>query len=213
MQKDDQPAFTRISYAIEDYALIVPVSNDLMNDNTAGLMAYLSRWMGKKSVLTENINLLSLLGTLEGTALTSGKEIAGIKTALNTGLDPAISQTAALLTNQSGFNVLDLLTDSNGRPLLMPDPTKPTQMLLRGRPIVMLSDTYLPNDETNGAPLYIGDFSQFGTLFRAATMAVASTNVGGNSWNTNSTEVRAITRLDEMQTDSAAAVKRFIPLV
>lgn len=209
--KNDQPMFKRIEYKLEDYALILPVSNDLIADEAGGLIAYLGRWMGIKSVITENINLLALLNTLTGAALTAGKEIAGIKTALNKALDPTISANAAILTNQSGYDALDQLVDGNGRDLLLPDPTQPNVYRLRGKRIVMISDELLPN-EADGAPVYIGDFKQFASLIRRSAMEFASTNVGGNAWNTNSTEFRAIQRQDEIKTDAGAAVKRTIAL-
>lgn len=211
IDKDDQPKFQRVDFTVEDYALIVPLSNDLLADETAGLMTYLANWMGRKSVLTENINLLALLGALSATDIAAGEEIKGLKTALNTALDPSISQTASILTNQSGYNVLDNLTDKNGRGLLQPDPTQPKRMLLSGRPIIVLSDAILANGEGK-APIYLGDFSQFGTLIRRQNMELATTNIGGNAWGTNSTEARAIMRMDEIKTDGAAAVKRTLAL-
>lgn len=207
--KDDKPQFKRVDFAVEDYSLIVPMSNDLLADNAAGLMRYLASWMGRKSVLTENINLLALLGALTSEDLAQGKEYAGIKTALNKGLDPSISVNAKILTNQSGFNALDQLVDTQGRDLLQPDPRQPETSLLRGRQIVVVSDALLPN-ASEKAPVYIGDFTQFGTLIRRAAMELATTNVGGNSWATNSTEARAIMRIDEIKTDENAVVKREI---
>lgn len=211
IQKDDKPQFSRVDFAVEDYSLIVPMSNDLLADNAAGLMQYLADWMGRKSVLTENINLLALLGALASEDLTQGKEYAGIKTALNKGLDPSISVNAKILTNQSGFNVLDQLVDTQGRDLLQPDPRQPETSLLRGRQIVVVSDALLPN-ATEKAPAYIGDFTQFGTLIRRTAMELATTNIGGSSWATNSTEARAIMRIDEIKTDEKAVVKREIPV-
>lgn len=207
--KDDKPQFQRVNFAVEDYALIVPMSNDLLTDETAGLMGYLADWLGRKSVLTENINLLALLAALPSEDLTQGKEYAGIKTALNKGLDPSISVNAKILTNQSGFNALDQLVDAQGRDLLQPDPRQPETSLLRGRQIIVLSDAVLPN-ASEKAPVYIGDFTQFGTLIRRSAMEIATTNVGGNSWATNSTEARAIMRMDEIKTDDKAVIKREI---
>lgn len=211
ISKDDQPKFQRVDFTVEDYALIVPLSNDLLADETAGLMAYLANWMGRKSVLTENINLLALLAALSATDIPAGEEMKGLKTALNTGLDPAISQTSVMVTNQSGYNVLDNLTDKNGRYLLQPDPTQPRRMLFAGRPVVALSDSLLAN-ESEKAPVYVGDLSQYGTLIRRQNMELATTNIGGSAWGTNSTEARAIMRMDEIKTDGAAALKRTLSL-
>lgn len=43
--QDDKPAFRKIAYKVEDYALILPVSNDLLRDTDEALLAYISRWL------------------------------------------------------------------------------------------------------------------------------------------------------------------------
>lgn len=212
ISKDDKPAFAKVEYTVEAYALIVPVSNDLLNDTDQNLLAYLSRWLGKKAVITENKLLLTLLTALDGSAasITESGALKTIKKLVNTTLDPIFGVSATFLTNQSGFNFLDSLEDSNGRPLLQINPADRTQYMVCGRAVHVVSDAVLPNNTT--APLYVGDFKSFGTLFRRQAMEIASTNVGGNAWNTNSTEVRAITRLDAKQFDAAAVAAGKITL-
>lgn len=204
ISKDDKPAFTKIEFTVEDYALIVPVSNDLLADADQNLLAYLSRWMGKKAVMTENALLLALLTALDGSAapIAADGALKSIKTLVNTKLDPIFGAGASFLTNQSGFNFLDTLEDGNGRPLLQVNPADRTQYMVGGRAVHVVSDAVLPNKTT--APLYVGDFQSFGTLFRRQPMEIASTNIGGNAWATNSTEVRAITRLAAKTFDSKA---------
>ena len=204
ISKDDKPAFSKIEFTVEDYALIVPVSNDLLADTDQNLLAYLSRWMGKKAVLTENALLLALLTALDGSAapIAADGALKSIKTLVNTKLDPIFAAGASFLTNQSGFNFLDTLEDGNGRPLLQVNPADRTQYMVGGRAVHVVSDAVLPNKTT--APLYVGDFKSFGTLFRRQPMEIASTNIGGNAWATNSTEVRAITRLDAKTFDTKA---------
>lgn len=212
ISKDDKPAFAKVEFTVEDYALIVPVSNDLLKDTDQNLLAYLSRWLGKKAVITENKLLLTLLTTLDGAAasITESGALKAIKKLVNTTLDPIFGVSASFLTNQSGFNFLDSLEDGNGRPLLQVNPADRTQYMVGGRAVHVVSDAVLPNKTT--APLYVGDFKSFGTLFRRQAMEIASTNVGGNAWNTNSTEVRAITRLDAKQFDAAAVAAGKITL-
>lgn len=204
ISKDDKPAFTKIEFTVEDYALIVPVSNDLLADTDQNLLAYLSRWMGKKAVMTENALLLALLTALDGSAapIAADGALKSIKTLVNTKLDPIFGAGASFLTNQSGFNFLDTLEDGNGRPLLQVNPADRTQYMVGGRAVHVVSDAVLPNKTT--APLYVGDFKSFGTLFRRQPMEIASTNIGGNAWATNSTEVRAITRLAAKTFDAKA---------
>ena len=212
ISKDDKPAFAKVEFTVEDYALIVPVSNDLLNDTDQNLLAYLSRWLGKKAVITENKLLLTLLTALDGSAasITETGALKAIKKLVNTTLDPIFGVSASFLTNQSGFNFLDSLEDGNGRPLLQINPADRTQYMVGGRAVHVVSDAVLPNKTT--APLYVGDFKSFGTLFRRQAMEIASTNVGGNAWNTNSTEVRAITRLAVAKFDDKAVAAGKITL-
>ena len=199
----EKPKFTKVDYTIKDYAGFIPVSNDLLEDNTAGLLEYLARWFAKKGVLTENTLLLGLLGKVNPTAAAAGEELETIKTALNATLDPAIAASAQIITNQNGFNYLDLLVDGHDRPLLQPDPTQPTRKLFAGHRVTVLSNDQLKN-ATGGAPIYIGDFEQYGTLFVRKGLEVESTRVGGTAWRSNSTEIRGIVRLDAQAIDGAA---------
>lgn len=209
----DQPAFAKVTYSLTKYGLRIPISNELMNDEVANLMAYLSRWFAKKLVLTENSLLITALKTLTASALTStGVEAdAAIKTILNKTLDPAISQAAVIMTNQSGFDALDQLVDLNGRGLLQPDPTNATLYRMFGRRVVPVSDAQLPNT-SNKPEFFIGSFKEFATLFRRDGMEVASTDIGGNAWASDSTEVRGIVRLGVSKFDTSAVVRRQLTL-
>ena len=210
----DQPLFGKVTYALSKYGLRIPVSNELMKDEAANLMAYLGRWFAKKLILTENSLLIAALGT-PSTALTSGsiEADAAIKTILNKTLDPAISASAVILTNQTGFDALDQLVDLNGRGLLQPDTTNATMMKMFGRRVVAVSDAQLPNLSTNTyAPFYIGDMREFATLFSKEGFEVASTDVGGDAWAKDSTEVRGIARLCVSKFDTAAVVARKLAL-
>ena len=191
--QDDKPAFRKIAYKVEDYALILPVSNDLLRDTDEALLAYINLLVTKLAALDTG-----------AAAATETDVVKVLKTALNKTLDPAISATAHFVTNQDGFNALDQLVDGNNRPLLQPDPTGSTGKLLFGRGITVVSNGILKT-ATSKAPIYCGDFTQYATLFRRQPLEIASTDIGGNAWKTNSTEVRAITRLDAQVFDSEAA--------
>lgn len=216
--KGDKPKFTKVTYTLSKYGLRVPVSSELINDNTAGLMAYLARWFAKKGVITENAKLKTLLATLTPANLTVGKEVDSLKKEITKKLDPSIAQNAVVITNQSGFAYLDGLTGTDGRGLLQPDPTTGTPMLFKNKPVVVLSDAELPNRvvTTTGAtkgeyyPVYVGDFKAFGTLFKRNALEVATTDIGGNAWASGSTEVRGIIRLDAQKLDGEAAILREI---
>lgn len=219
---DDQPSFGKVPYSLTTYGLRLPISNELLDDESAGLIPYLSRWYAKKLALTHNELVLGKLNALTASNIapsTADSAIIGaIKQLLNVSLDPAISATANIITNQDGFNYLDQLTDDKGRPLLQPDPTSGTPMLFHSRPVKMLSNAQLATrevtttGETKGVyyPLYVGDGRQYMTLFQRAPMELASTDIGGDAWKSYSTEMRGIVRLGASVFDSAAMVKREI---
>lgn len=203
--KDDQPSFAKITYTVSKYAMILPVSNELMDDNTAGLMQYLARWFAKKGVITENRELLGKTNDIEATAAAKGKELETIKTALNVTLDPDIALNARFIVNQDAWNALDNLVDGNARPLLQPDPTSATSKMLLSHPIVCMPNSQMPNNSDGTSTILVGDFTQYATLFRKKPLEIASTNIGGNAWNTASTEVRGIMRMSVEKFDSSAA--------
>ncbi len=211
---DDQPAFHKVPYTTSKKALILPVSNELMTDNVANLFQYLSQWFAKKLVITENAMLVTLLRTLTAVDI-STDPLKGIKKALNVDLDPAIAAVSTIITNQSGFNELDNLLDDNKRPLLQPDPTNATVNRIKGHTVAVASDATLPNvtsgegqSATTAADIFIGDGREFATLFRCGGFELASTDIGGSAWRTDSTEIRGIARLGVTKFDEAAMVRR-----
>ena len=211
--KDDQPAFQKVPYALDKYGLIVPVSNELLSDEVANLMGYLARWFAKKEVITENNLIITALKTLTPAAMGSATidPISALKTILNEELDPAIAANSIILTNQTGFNALDQLTDEMGRGLLQPDPTNSTIKRALDRRVVVASNAVLANVDSK-APFFVGDGMEFGTLFRKGNREVASTNIGGNAWATDSTEVRGISRMCFTKFDTAAMTYKQLTL-
>ena len=208
---DDQPAFAKITYTLTKYGLILPVSNELANDEVANLFGYIARWFAKKDVILENSLLITALQTLSPTTLTGSSEIRDLKKVLNVVLDPAISANAVIITNQSGFDALDALEDNNGRGLLQPDPTNATMYRLFGHPVHVASNAALANTNTNSkADIFIGDGKEFATLFVRQPLEIVSTDIGGAAFTTDSIQVRGITRKCVTKFDAAAMARRNI---
>lgn len=202
----ESPKFNKVDYSLDEYRDFLPVSNTLLQDTPIVIMSYLSKWFSKKVILTHNSLVLTLLNAITGTAVTDyTKLLSEIKSVLNKTLDPAFSASASILTNQSGFDLLDQLEDGTGRPLLQPDPTNVTQFRIKGRPLVFLSDAHWPNMTSPArARIAIGDGREYMTIFRRAGFEFSSTNVGGKAWRSNSTEVRGIARFDAQELDAGA---------
>ncbi|MDE1367644.1 phage major capsid protein [Bacillus licheniformis] len=202
----ENPKFENIKYNIKDYAGILVLSNDLLADTQEALLQYLSNWLAKKSAVTRNTLILNQLGTLAKTTVSKQDDIKDI---LNVKLDPAINATTKVVTNQSGFNVLDKLKDAFGRYLLQPNPTDPTKKLLFGKPVSVISDKYLPNGGTKTTPKYpliIGDLKEAVKLFDRQQYSILTTNVGGKAFYRNSTDMRIIEREDVVLWDTDAVV-------
>jgi len=198
----DTPTFKNIVYAILDRGGILPMPNNLLNDNTANLQAYLNRWLAKKNVATRNSLIVTLLKTLTKVAIA---DIDDIKDILNVTLDTAISAMAVVVMNQDAFNVFDKMKDLNGDYLLQPNPLDRTQKLLAGKVVHVYSNRTLPTVATK-APVIIGSLKEAVTLFDREQISLLSTSIGGGAFKGNRTDIRAITREDVKMVDGDALV-------
>lgn len=208
--KNDQPKFTKVTYTVDKYGDRLPVSSELLSDNTAGLLRYLAGWFGPKYILTKNTLLLELLtGLTTEVTLTAGSEAKELRKALITKLNTAHSSAATLLTNQNGYAEMDGWEDKNGRSLLVPNPADPNVYRLSGRRVVYADNDLIPNEDTK-APIYVGNFKAVGTLFVRKGIEMAATDVGGDAWATDSYEIRGLCRLDAVTMDPNAGFKATI---
>lgn len=208
--KDDQPNFAKISYTVSKYGDRLPVSSELLEDNTAGLLQYLANWFGPKYILTKNSLLIALLtGLTTEVPLTAGNEAKELRQAIIKNLNTAHSKSAILLTNQNGYAEMDGWQDGNGRSLLVPNPADPEVYRLGGRQVVYADNDLIP-DEASKYPIYVGNFKALGTLFVRKGIEMAATDVGGDAWANDSYEIRGLCRMDAQEVDENAAFKATI---
>lgn len=196
----DEPKLTLIKYLIKRYSGIQRITNSLLKDTAENILAWLTSWVAKKVVVTRNAAIIAQLDTAPKKATVS--KFDDIKDLMGQ-LDPAIHMTSYFVTNQSGWVALSKVKTGTGKYLLEPDPTQPDHYTVLGHELKIVSDRWLP-DVSGNHPLYFGDFSQAITLFDRESMSIATTNVGGRSWNTDTTEMRVIDRFDVQPTDSDA---------
>lgn len=205
IQETDNPKFTPISYKVKSRAGYLPLTNELLADNDANLIGYVTNWIARKAAHTRNTHILTKLKTLTPQALA---DLKAINKVLNVTLDPAISRSAVILTNQDGWDWFDNQLDTNGRPVLQEDFTQPGRKLYKGRPIEVVANRNLPSitGTPDMAPIFIGNLKQFMVLFNRRFFELASTREGGDAWRRNTTEMRTIMRDDYVQWDGEAAV-------
>lgn len=200
----DNPKFRPFSYAVKKRGGILPITNELLADSDQNVINYVSTWIGKKAVATRNALILSQLNALSKTPMANFDDV---RSALNVKLDPAISLSSIILTNQDGFDHLDGLKDSTGRYLLVDDLTQPGKKLFKGRQVVVVNNRQLASDTGAGtAPIIMGDLKQLIVLFSRKFYELASTKEGGDAFKRDTTDLRALMRDDIKTWDTGAAV-------
>lgn len=203
---NEQPKFTKLVYECKKYADKLIVSNELMAD-ASGLIRYLAGWWAPKYVLTKNKLIMALLTAQTYSALsgsTDAEQIKAMKTLINTGLNTAHSKRATILTNASGYNIMDNWAETSGRPMLIPDPKGGDFSRFKGRPVLYADDDLIPNKSDTEHPYFIGDFKAFARMFLRQGTRIRSTDIGGAAWDTDSTEIRCTCRMDCRVVDAAA---------
>lgn len=201
----NNPKFVAVSYSVKKRGGILPITNELLADSDQNIINYITRWIGKKAVVTRNKLITDLLLTMSPKSL---GDLKAIKKVLNVDLDPAISLNSVVLTNQDGYNWLDSQQDANGRFLLQDDITQPGRKLLFGRPVVVCSNRYLPSitGTPNQAPIFIGNLEELIVLFSRRFFELAATKEGGDAFKRDTTDLRTIMRDDIKFWDTGAAV-------
>lgn len=192
-----QPKFRNVEYKVDNYGVITPVAKSFLQDETANFMSYLSKHFARKAILTENTQIFAELK--RGKTPTSISEINDIKKIVNVDLDPAIKAMSVVIVNQTGFNRLDKMEDLNGRPMLQPDPSDSTKMLLLGLPVHVFS-----NKELAGDTIIIGAISEGVKFFDRGVYEVAVSAEAG--FTKNQMVARVVERFDVKQADADAYV-------
>ena len=144
------PRYKRVTYAVDDYAGYMPVSNDLLEDSDANITAEITNWIGRNSLMTDNNEIIAIL---KGKAETKLANLAALKKVVNVTLGQAYRPDDVIVTNDDGLNYLDTLEDQNKRPLLNPNPTEPNALQLRvGATVVRIE--VVPNSVLGSVPVY-----------------------------------------------------------
>lgn len=209
----ETPQFAKIAYKITKKGGKMLCSLELLADTAENILAYLMKWIAKKTRATRNARILTCMD-----AITKGKEVAvtdldSLKDIFNVMLDPTIAASSAVWTNQDGFNWLDKLKDKDGNYILQSDPTDKTRTLLFGKYTVhvlsnkVLKTTTEASANTNTYPLYCGNLAEAVTLFDREFMTVESSKEAGSVWDKDQLAVKVRDRFDVKAVDEAAIIK------
>jgi len=204
------PQFENLDYKVKKKGGILKVTQELLSDSAENIIAYLKKWIAKKSKATRNYLILAKVEEMTIGDEVEVNSLSDLKGIFNVMLDPAISLTSGLVTNQDGYNWLDTLIDTNGKFVLQPDPTEKTKMLLFGKyPITKISNKTLKSQYVEGGfkvPLICGDLREAITLFDREMMSIDISNQAGKLWETDQTGIKVRERLDIKAVDDEAIV-------
>lgn len=215
----DEPVFKQIKYAIKKKGGILKMTAELFEDTAINIMAYINKWIAKKTKATRNAMILKVLNEM-----TAGKEVVvsnidSLKDIFNEQLDPAIAATSIVVTNQSGFNYLDKLKDSDGNYILQKDPTQQTKgkLLFGEYPIVKLSKKTMKSTAVLAEdgktvtaykhPIFCGDLKEAITLFDRNVVTIDMNDKGAGLWERDQTGVKVRDRFDVQPVDEDAVKK------
>ena len=173
--------FGQASWDIDDYGMIIPVSNQLIQDASFNIMSIIGEQLAYGAVITENEEILAPLTTLATAAMaTPITSYKALNKALFKTLDRIYFNNAKIYTNQSGLNYLMDLDDGNARPLFVPDVTNPNVYRYRGKEVVVADNLSMPDivDTTASpnvtyAPFYIGDMKRYMRLHQRLGLELA----------------------------------------
>ncbi|PGW31240.1 phage major capsid protein [Bacillus cereus] len=204
----EAPKFEDIQYNVKKKGGILKFSKELFADTAENIQAYIKKWTFKKSKATRNALILKALADNFGTTKLAVKTVDDLKDIYNVKLDPVIATTSSALMNQDSFNYLDKLKDSDGKYILQPNPTMPTQKLLFGKyPIIVVSNKTLKTDTVKKtAPLYFGDFKEAITIFDREALYIEFSEQAGDLWGKDLVGMKVRERLDVKSVDKKAVI-------
>ena len=156
--------FQDVKFDVKTRAGKIALSNEVIEDSAIDIISEVKAQLQKLVQNTNNKNIIDLInGSSSQFTKATAKNIDDLKKVFNVTLDPALNKT--WLVNQNGFNFLDTLKDSEGRYLLQPDVTAPSGFSLLGAPVVVISNTILPDNSDSTSPVLVGDFAQGVAVF------------------------------------------------
>lgn len=199
------PEFEKKSFAIKWKGKLIPVSRILKGAEKGDLMGYLNRWFVKNAIVSENADIFAALK--EGYNSGVPKAVAGwkgLKKSINADLDPSCKVNGLVVTNQSGFAVLDEEEDNNGRPILQPNPANPTEKLFQGLPVKVYPDAQLPNIDSTHFPVFYGDTKAGATMKEHKSLEFSVSE--HFLFNKNQDCMRVVEGYDVMSTDTSAYI-------
>lgn len=229
-----EPTFDSMDYQVRKYAGRLPATNELLDDSAYAIYNYLVKWLGENELNTYAYQIFNGTGTKsaqgiiteatkDGGALVSRTE--KIKTVytkssdfidkfidvIDVDLETLVSDNIKIHTNSNGWAYIRKLKNAQGDYYLQKDVSVKSGKTFLDCEAIKVPKKFLGNI-TDGAdtlvPFIIGDLRQLYTMYDRKLMSVQSTNVGGEAWVKDLTELKGIFRFDgKIMPSNVQAVK------
>lgn len=151
---------TAIDFNVSTKAGKIYLSSELVGDSNFNIESEVKAQLERLVMNTNNQNIMNLLNKLEAKTAT---DLDGIKHIYNVNLDPSLEKM--IIVNQTSFDYLDTLKDTDGRYLLQYSVADPTQSTLFGSKIVVVPDTVLKPVEGE-ITMFLGSLFDFVAIFQ-----------------------------------------------
>ena len=190
--------FKNVTYSLKEKAGFISLSNTLLGMTDNDLVNYVAEVFARKLAVTQNTMGLATLKT--GKTAKAIADWKALKKSINKDLSEAVKGNMGIIVNQDGYDTLDSALDSEGRPVLQPDPTQPTRKLFMGYPVEVFDNALIPTVSTK-APIFYGDLKDAVKFVDNGQYEFATDKSVG--FLSNVTVARIITHLDCVQADAS----------
>lgn len=160
MDNVDVDMFFNVPYKVETRAGQIALSEETIDDAGINVVGEVKEQMRKIVKNTNNMNILKVLKA--DFTKKPATSVDDVKTVKNKDLDPDLNMS--FLTNQDGYNWMDLQKDEDGRYLLQDSISSKTGKMFLGVDVAVISNKLLASDAA-GFPMFLGDFKEGVGLF------------------------------------------------
>ncbi|WP_286909304.1 phage major capsid protein [Clostridium sp. UBA1652] len=190
-----------IEFAVEDYGKIYPVENSVLED--AGVDFYnslLAPDVAECSVNSENEEIIEIIEANKVAGAT-GTDYKAIQKTINK-VVPALKRGLVVVTNVDGYDYLDGLVDSQGRPLLTDSLAVEGGKMFKGKEVVVMDNADLVPATEGKLPFYVVNLYALVKFFDRKQYEIATSKEAGFVYNQTFTKV--VERFDVVKGDARA---------
>jgi len=192
------PKVKQVPFACQQYGKVIGISNRLIGNEKAQLLAYINQWFVKKAIFTENKKVFEIFAKNKTAVIIDSADELRVRMTVD--IDTGIEGNV-IATNQHGMAWLATQKDGDGRSLLVPDHANPAVMRFNGAVVKVFPNTHLANVDGK-APIFYGSLKDGAYLIESEHLHMAASDAA--LFNKNQTALRVIEDFDAIQADKDA---------